>query len=184
VLGPRRLILSARAIAMPSFERLWSPWRLQYVSGAGEAAGCVFCDAQVSADAAELVLYRASACFVILNLFPYTSGHLMVVPNRHVAALASLSSEERSEMIELTRLAEQALTESYQPQGLNVGMNLGRAAGAGIVDHLHIHVVPRWNGDTNFISVVGQVRVLPEDLAHSAARLRPVFERLAQIRSL
>jgi ATP adenylyltransferase len=164
---------------MPSFERMWSPWRQQYVTSAGETAGCVFCSAQTSAEAAELVLHRGTHGFVILNLFPYTSGHLLVVPHRHVASLATLTRDERAELMELTRIAEQAMTEAYRPQGLNVGLNLGRAAGAGIVDHLHVHVVPRWNGDTNYISVVGQVRVLPEDLAQSAARLRPVFSRIA-----
>ncbi len=167
---------------MSSFERLWSPWRLQYVISAGEAKGCVFCDAQAGDAAGSLVVHRGTACFVILNLFPYNSGHLMVVPNRHIAALASASGDELSELIELTRVAEAALTEVYRPQGLNVGMNLGRAAGAGIVDHLHIHVVPRWNGDTNYMSVVGGVRVLPEDLEQSAARLRLAFEQFARVR--
>jgi ATP adenylyltransferase len=167
---------------MPSFERLWSPWRLQYVTSAAEAKGCVFCDGQTGEAASRLVVHRGTACFVILNLFPYNSGHLMVVPNRHIAALASASADELGELIDLTRVAEQALTEVYRPQGINVGMNLGRAAGAGIVDHLHVHLVPRWNGDTNYMSVVGSVRVLPEDLDQSAARLRPAFERFAQTR--
>ncbi len=167
---------------MTSFEHLWSPWRLAYVSAAGEAQGCVFCDAQHDQGADGLVVHRGRTAFVILNLFPYNSGHLMVVPNRHIAALASASPEELDELIGLTRLAEQALTDVYRPQGLNVGMNLGRAAGAGIVDHLHVHIVPRWNGDTNYMSVVGSVRVLPEDLPQSAARLRPAFERFARTR--
>ena len=160
-------------------DRLWSPWRLEYVSSTGEAHGCVFCEAQTGGEGAALVLYRARHAFVILNLFPYNSGHLMVVPHRHIATLSSATHEERCEMMDLTRLAEQALTEVYRPQGLNVGMNLGRSAGAGIVDHMHVHVVPRWNGDTNFMTVVGEVRVLPEDLAQSADRLRPAFERYA-----
>jgi ATP adenylyltransferase len=148
------------------------------VSKAGDAEGCVFCEAVAKAENARLVVYRGKTAFVILNMFPYNSGHLMVVPARHIATLGAASPAERAEMIELTSLAETALGEAYRPQGLNVGMNLGRAAGAGIVDHVHIHVVPRWNGDTNFVSVVGEVRVLPEDLDQSAARLRPVFERL------
>jgi ATP adenylyltransferase len=160
-------------------ERLWSPWRLQYVTGVGEPRDCVFCEAQTAADAAGLVLYRGGHAFVILNLFPYNTGHLMVVPNRHIATLASASRAERGELLDLTCVAEHALTEVYAPQGLNVGMNLGRSAGAGIVDHMHVHVVPRWNGDTNFMSVVGEVRVLPEDLAQTAERLRPVFQRCA-----
>jgi ATP adenylyltransferase len=161
-------------------ERLWSPWRLQYVTSTGEPRGCVFCEAQAGgAEAAPLVVFRGLHAFVILNLFPYNSGHLMVVPNRHIATLASATHDERCELMDLTRVAEQALTEAYAPHGLNVGMNLGRSAGAGIVDHMHVHVVPRWNGDTNFMTVVGEVRVLPEDLAQTAGRLRPAFERYA-----
>ncbi len=160
-------------------ERLWSPWRLAYVTGTSDARGCVFCDALSSGDAAPLILFRGEACYVILNLYPYNNGHLMVVPYRHVPSLAGCSSAELSEMIELTRRAELALGEAYHPQGLNVGINIGRPAGAGVVDHVHIHAVPRWTGDTNFMSVVGQVRVLPEELEETARRLRPIFERLA-----
>jgi ATP adenylyltransferase len=159
-------------------ERLWSSWRLAYVSGSGEPAGCIFCDALADDEAATLVLFRGATCFVILNLYPYNNGHLMVVPNRHVATLAEASPEELGELMRLTRAAEMALTEAYRAQGMNVGMNLGRPAGAGIADHMHIHVVPRWAGDTNFMSVVGGVRVLPEELGQTADRLRPIFERL------
>ncbi len=151
---------------------------MSYVTGNSEKAGCVFCDALARDQAAGLVLLRGDACFVILNLFPYNNGHLMVVPKRHVATLALATPEELAELMRLTRLAEMALTEAYHPQGINVGMNLGRAAGAGVVDHLHIHLVPRWTGDTSFMSVVGEVRVLPEDLEQTAGRLRPIFERL------
>jgi ATP adenylyltransferase len=160
-------------------ERLWSPWRLAYVTGSGEQPkGCIFCDAQVHESAAPLVLFRGALCFAILNLYPYNNGHLMVVPNRHVATLANATPAELGELMRLTRVAEMVLTEAYQPQGTNVGMNLGRAAGAGVADHLHIHVVPRWTGDTNFMSVVADVRVLPEELDQTAERLRPIFERL------
>ena len=142
--------------------------------------GCVFCDARDAHDDPQsLVLYRGTTCFVLLNLFPYNNGHLMIVPNRHIPSLASASVEELNELIELTRRAEIALTDTYAPHGLNMGINLGRPAGAGIIDHVHQHVVPRWNGDTNFMTVVGEARVLPEDLAQTAARLRPVFEKLA-----
>ncbi len=160
-------------------ERLWSPWRLAYVTGTSDAQGCVFCDALGNDAAAPLVLFRGPHCYVILNLYPYNNGHLMVVPNRHIASLAGCAPEELNEMMELTRRAELALTEAYHPQGLNVGINIGRSAGAGVVDHVHIHAVPRWTGDTNFISVIGQVRVLPEELEETARRLRPIFERLA-----
>jgi ATP adenylyltransferase len=159
-------------------ERLWSPWRLAYVSGSGNHLGCIFCTSLTSDEAAGLLLFRGRTCFIILNLYPYNNGHLMVVPNRHVGSLAGASAEELSELIELARRAEVALTEAYQPHGLNMGVNLGRPAGAGVLDHVHLHVVPRWNGDTNFMSVVGNVRVLPEELGQTAARLRPIFDRL------
>jgi ATP adenylyltransferase len=153
---------------------------MQYVISTDDARGCVFCDACASDDAASLVVHRGRDCYIILNLFPYNSGHLMVVPNRHIATLSSATRDERCEMMELTQLAEQALTEAYRPQGLNVGLNLGRSAGAGIVDHIHVHIVPRWNGDTNFMTVVGEVRVLPEDIGETAHRMRETFAKLAQ----
>jgi ATP adenylyltransferase len=166
-------------------ERLWSPWRLAYVTGQTgdkDQGRCVFCDA---ADPApdpsgqdSLVLVRGRLSYVILNLYPYNNGHLMVVPKRHIASLAETTAEERAEMMTFARDAEAALIEGYQPQGINVGINLGRPAGAGIVDHLHMHFVPRWTGDTNFMSVVGGTRVLPEDMQETVARLRPIFERL------
>ena len=159
-------------------ERLWTPWRLAYVTGSGEPSGCIFCAAVTPRDRDDLVVHRGASCFVILNRFPYNNGHLMVVPNRHVPNLAEASHEELVELIELARRAEVALTEAYQPQGMNIGINLGKPAGAGIVDHLHVHLVPRWNGDTNFMSVVGSVRVLPEELQQTASRLKPIFDRL------
>jgi ATP adenylyltransferase len=159
-------------------ERLWSSWRLAYVTGSGEPKGCIFCDALAGDEAAPLILARGANSFVILNLYPYNNGHLMVVPNRHIASLAAATSDELTELMQLTRAAELALTEAYHPQGLNVGMNIGRPAGAGVADHMHIHVVPRWSGDTNFMSVVGGVRVLPEELGQTAERLRPIFERI------
>src|SRR5437016_5949118 len=167
-------------------ERLWSPWRLAYVTSAsGETSGCIFCNASSSVrlkpDATDdLVLFRGRTSFVILNLYPYNSGHLMVVPNRHVPTLHASTPDELAEVMRFTRHAEMALAEAYKPQGINVGINLGRPAGAGIVDHLHIHLVPRWTGDTSFISVVGNTRVLPEELNQTAARLRPIFERLSK----
>jgi len=160
-------------------DRLWSPWRLAYVTGSSgdKASECVFCDASTEARD-ELVLVRGTHAFVILNLYPYNNGHLMVVPRRHVASLAALSTAEAAEIMRFAQDAELALQEAYQPQGINVGVNMGRAAGAGIVHHVHVHLVPRWNGDTNFMSVVGEVRVLPEDLSQTAVRLRPIFARL------
>ncbi len=158
-------------------EHLWSPWRLAYITGGASPGGCVFCHALADAEAEPLIVHRGTTCFVILNLFPYNNGHLMVIPNRHVASLASATPEERGELMELTARAETALTEAYAPHGMNMGINLGKPAGAGVLDHVHVHVVPRWEGDTNFMTVVGQTRVLPETLPATAARLRPIFER-------
>jgi ATP adenylyltransferase len=159
-------------------ERLFASWRHAYVTRGGEPGACVFCEAQHSSEAGSLVVHGGTTAFVILNLFPYNSGHLMVVPRRHVASLARLTHEELVEMAELTQAAERVLTEVYEPQGINVGMNLGRPAGAGVADHLHTHLVPRWTGDTNFMTVVGAVRVLPEEIVQTAERVRPVFARL------
>jgi ATP adenylyltransferase len=160
-------------------ERLWAPWRSAYVtSSGGSDTECIFCSTS-EPDGARLVVARGRVSFVILNLYPYNSGHLMVVPNRHAPNLATLTEDEQAELMRLTRHAEMALTEAYAPHGINVGINLGKAAGAGVLDHLHVHVVPRWNGDTNFMTAVGDTRVLPEDLNASAAKLRPIFERLA-----
>ncbi|HEX2343455.1 MAG TPA: HIT domain-containing protein [Vicinamibacterales bacterium] len=161
-------------------EQLWSPWRLAYVTGdKTDPAGCIFCNALERADAESLIVFRGRTCYVILNLYPYNNGHLLIVPNRHVGSLAGTAPAERDELMALTRLAEIALTEGYAPHGFNVGINLGRPAGAGVLDHLHVHVVPRWNGDTNFMPVIGQVRVLPEELPVTAEKLRPIFQRLA-----
>jgi ATP adenylyltransferase len=156
-------------------ERLWSPWRLDYVTAA-EQPGCVFCDAPRSAD--PLVVFKGTLAYVILNKYPYNNGHLMIVPFRHTASLADLSGDEMQEIGVLTQRAERALTEVYRPHGLNIGVNLGKPAGAGIHEHLHVHVVPRWNGDANFMTVVGETRVLPEELTTTAARLKPAFGRM------
>jgi ATP adenylyltransferase len=165
-------------------EHLWSPWRLSYVTAADAigAGGCLFCDASGASpsDHDELVIIRAPLTYIILNRYPYNNGHLMVAPKRHVGTLHSATPDELSEIMRLTRHAEIALSEAYKPQGINVGINLGRPAGAGVVDHLHVHLVPRWTGDTSFMSVVGNVRVLPEELGQTATRLRPIFERLAR----
>src|SRR5437870_10259945 len=135
-------------------ERLWSPWRLPYVTATGTTEGCIFCEAH-SGNNGDLVLFRGRECYVILNLYPYNNGHLMVVPNRHVATLAATTADELAELIRLMRHAEMALNDAYNPQGINVGLNLGRPAGAGIVDHLHVHLVPRCTGVSYFMSVVG-----------------------------
>jgi ATP adenylyltransferase len=160
-------------------DRLWTPWRLNYVTVAShQPAGCVFCADRVQSNEDDLLVYRGESCFIILNLYPYNNGHLMVVPTRHVARLAELSAVELDEVMRFTRAAEMALEERYHPHGFNMGLNLGKSAGAGVADHLHMHIVPRWNGDTNFLTVVGETRVLPETLADTAAHLRPILNRL------
>ena len=159
-------------------------------SASGSGSDCIFCnhgkgpvrvagpDAPAGPLHQDLILARGKLSYVVLNLYPYNNGHLMVVTDRHVANLATATPEELEELMRFTRHAEMALTEAYSPQGINIGINLGRPAGAGIVDHLHLHLVPRWNGDTSFMTAIGNVRVLPEDLEASARRLRPIFERL------
>jgi ATP adenylyltransferase len=158
-------------------DHLWSPWRLDYITGPKEH-GCVFCRAPQSAD--PLIVFRGELAYVVLNLYPYNNGHLMVLPYRHESTLARLTREEMNEIGLLTQRSETALREAYKLEGINVGVNLGAAAGAGIEEHVHVHLVPRWNGDTNFMTVVGQTRVLPEDIRATAGRLTPIFERLAE----
>jgi ATP adenylyltransferase len=152
-------------------KQLWAPWRLEYVAAADEQEGCVFCLAEEGDDEERLVVHRGALGFVLLNKFPYASGHLMVAPRRHVGDFAELTDEEA---LELHRLAGQglaALAATFRPDGFNLGWNLGRVAGAGIVDHVHQHVVPRWSGDTNFMPVLADVKVLPEHLLETRRKL-------------
>jgi ATP adenylyltransferase len=160
-------------------ERLWSPWRLQYVLGNKTDSGCPFCEAPTLTEQQSLIVFNGHTCYVILNLYPYNNGHIMVVPYRHVATFALLTVEELHELALLTQRSEMALNEAYRPQAMNVGANLGKPAGGGIPEHLHVHLVPRWTGDSNFMTVVGDTRVLPEELSEGARRLRPIFARLA-----
>ena len=161
-------------------DHLWSPWRFEYVTGNKSDAGCALCDAPRLQTRESLIVWSGSTCYVVLNLYPYNNGHLMVVPYRHTASLASLAPEELHEIGVLMQRSEQALVEAYSPHGINVGVNLGTPAGAGILEHIHVHLVPRWNGDTNFITVIGETRVLPESLDDSGRKLRPIFERLGE----
>jgi len=155
---------------------LWTPWRYQYLITSGKQEGCVFCAAaQDTDDQRSLIVHRATHNFVILNRFPYTNGHLMVVPYRHVASLRDLEAEALSEMMLLAQAAEGHLRAIYRPDGLNFGINLGASAGAGIAGHLHLHGLPRWMGDANFMTVVGETRVLPEDLSVTWQKLRDAF---------
>ena len=149
-------------------------------NASGGPTGCIFCD--VSGPGREdLVLARGRSVYAILNLYPYNNGHLMIVPFRHIATLAATTNDEQQELMRFTRLGEMALTEAYSPQGLNIGINLGRSAGAGVADHLHIHLVPRWTGDTNFMSVIGETRVLPEELWATKKKLQPIFEKFQKV---
>jgi ATP adenylyltransferase len=157
--------------------QLWAPWRLEYVQSATEQSGCVFCVALAAGDAEGLVVARAEHAFVLLNRFPYSSGHLMVAPVRHVAALGGLADEEALGMHRLAANAIEALGATFRPDGFNLGWNLGRVAGAGIVDHVHLHVVPRWSGDTNFMPVLADVKVLPEHLSESRRKLAEAWPR-------
>lgn len=151
---------------------LWSPWRMAYIQSPKPENGCIFCKALQQPDGVEnLIVIRGRGAFVILNRYPYTSGHLMVVPFDHVSSLDLLSGETRAEMMELTMQATRVLARVYHPEGYNLGMNLGEIAGAGIAEHLHMHVVPRWGGDTNFMSTVAQTRVLPEALEDTYHRV-------------
>ena len=156
-------------------EHLWAPWRMRYIQGGEPKEGCIFCSYRDSAEDAEnLVLIRGTQALVLLNAFPYSNGHIMVSPYQHTSSLDTLSAEEMAELMELTRKSVRVLTAAYRPDGFNIGVNLGRAAGAGIADHLHMHVVPRWNGDTNFMSVLADTRVVP-------ASLQACYDQLNQV---
>jgi ATP adenylyltransferase len=160
-----------------AMKHLFSPWRLKYIQDNRKVEGCVFCNALDSEDGPEnLIVARAEYCFLILNRYPYTSGHLMVLPYKHVKHLDELTPEVRAEMMELSTQATQVLGRVYNAQGYNLGANLGAAAGAGIEYHLHLHIVPRWNGDTNFMTAVGQTRVLPQSLAESYAQIKTAWD--------
>jgi ATP adenylyltransferase len=159
---------------------LWTPWRYAYVSSAGKISGCVFCDAAKSGDDAKAgIVYRGECCFVILNAYPYTPGHVMVVPYAHLDELRKLPPEAAHEMMDLSQRMETVLRELYHPDGINLGMNIGKAAGAGIAGHIHMHVLPRWVADANFLSVVGETRILPETLDVTWTRIRDALARPA-----
>jgi ATP adenylyltransferase len=155
---------------------LWSPWRYQYLAAAKEASGCVFCDiATQHRDQENLIVHRGSFNFVVLNRFPYTSGHLMVVPFAHACDLSAVDEPTAAEMMMLMRLAERNLRSVYRPEGLNIGMNIGESAGAGIAGHIHMHVLPRWHADANFMTTIAETRVLPEELDTTWRRLHDAF---------
>jgi ATP adenylyltransferase len=156
-------------------ERVFAPWRMAYINQLDDP-GCVFCSKlAANDDRANLILYRGRDMFVIMNLYPYNSGHLLVLPYRHVAGLEDLTQSERAEMMEVILRCTRALTEAYKPQGFNIGFNLGKCAGAGVADHVHAHIVPRWTGDTNFMPALADTKVLPQSLDQTYEALRPHF---------
>lgn len=163
---------------------IWAPWRMVYIRKARKPAGCIFCSkARERRDAANLLLHRGLHGFVMMNLFPYNSGHLMVAPYAHVKSLESLSADGALDLIRLTNLSLRALRAEIRPEGFNVGMNLGRVSGAGIEAHVHLHIVPRWNGDTNFMPLFSETRVIPEHLRETYRKLRARFrEAIAEDR--
>ncbi|PYS46193.1 MAG: HIT family hydrolase [Acidobacteria bacterium] len=163
-------------------DRLWSPWRYDYINSGssgekGKPPACVFCSMLEAegTDESKYILHRAAHNFVVLNIYPYISGHLMIVPYAHLSLIAEAPKEITDEMMDLTKRAQDALGEVYRPNGFNLGMNLGRAAGAGVADHFHMHIMPRWIGDTNFMTTVGETRVHPEDLATTYRKLHGRF---------
>ena len=157
-------------------ERLWAPWRMEYIQGGVDAGACIFCDkAAADDDEANLIVHRGERAYVLMNLYPYSNGHLMVAPYRHVASPGDIDEGERAELWALLDRALGVLGDVMAPHGFNAGINIGRVAGAGVEDHLHLHVVPRWNGDTNFMPVLADVKVLPEHLAETRRRLADIW---------
>jgi len=157
-------------------KQLWAPWRIDYIKGE-KPSGCILCGKpKEKKDRANLILYRGKHGFVMMNLYPYNNGHMMVVPYEHVNTLEALSDEAAKNLMQMTKKSLAALRKAFRPEGANVGLNLGKAAGAGIEDHLHFHVLPRWNGDTNFMTSVADIRVIPEDLEETYRQLKPYFK--------
>lgn len=159
-------------------EALWAPWRMAYIQSAKEL-GCIFCDKpSQQRDAEHLILWHGHTAFVIMNLYPYNNGHLMIAPYAHVASLTALDAPQRAELLDLTATCERILQQAFNPEGFNIGMNLGSAAGAGIAEHLHMHVVPRWAGDTNYMTVVGDLRIIPQHIEATYRLLVRYFQDL------
>jgi ATP adenylyltransferase len=161
-------------------ERMWRPWRIRYIEAMGEKKddACIFCTKPRGDDRESLILHRGERCFVMLNLYPYNTGHVMVSPYRHLASLEELDPEEQSEMMRLASLCLRAIRRAMKPEGFNLGMNLGRVAGAGYDGHVHLHIVPRWQGDTNFMPIVADTKVMPESVEDSYRRLRVALKEV------
>ena len=162
-------------------DRLWTPWRFAYLTQSGPKSECIFCAKSAAQDdEANLIVYRGRECFVLLNLFPYNNGHVMIAPYAHVATLAEASDRALIEMTMLLRETEEHLRAIYQSPGFNLGMNIGESAGAGVAGHIHMHMLPRWQGDANFMTTVGETRILPEDLQTTWTKLRQAFQSRAR----
>ncbi|MDL2718030.1 MAG: HIT domain-containing protein [Acidobacteriota bacterium] len=160
-------------------EALFTPWRADYLLGLGDPVeGCLFCVLAARSDEDGLIVHRGTSVFIALNRYPYTNGHLMLAPFAHRASLSAMSPGERHELVDLAAASEKILAQEYRPDGFNEGLNIGRSAGAGVADHAHLHVVPRWDGDTNFLTVLGSTRTIPEELGATRARLAAAFARL------
>ena len=173
MLSPALCLISLKFVTLLPMDYLWTPWRYAYIVSADKAPGCVFCDAANAGDDRKVhIIYRGSKCFVILNSFPYTSGHVMVVPYAHLDTLSALDAETTEELMSLTQRMEGILRQVYHPEGINLGMNIGKAAGAGVAGHVHMHVLPRWTADSNFMTTVSETRILPEDLEQTFTRLK------------
>jgi ATP adenylyltransferase len=155
---------------------LYSPWRINYILSKKDEE-CIFClKPQAAEDEKHFIVFRSRYCYVILNVYPYNNGHIMVVPNRHVSSLGDLERKELNDLFETVQLSEKVLIKTYKPEGLNIGLNLGKSGGAGIEDHIHVHLVPRWQGDANFMSVVGGVRVIPESFEQAYKQIKEQFD--------
>lgn len=158
------------------YKNLYAPWRFQYVTSHSKVKGCILCNAQDSnKDEESYILHRGKYCFVILNLYPYNNGHIMIVPYSHIKQLADLKEEELLELISLASRSESVLRKVYQPQGFNLGMNIGKCSGAGIEEHIHLHIIPRWEADTSFITAIGNTRIIPEDIKTTYKKLQSFF---------
>jgi len=165
------------------FQKLWAPWRMKYIDGIDDGSDetCIFCEKQKQhKDEKNFIIYRGTTCYIILNIYPYNNGHLMVVPYKHTSGLSDLDSKTRLEMIDTADKIMTAMKNVMRPDGFNLGINFGRTAGAGIEDHLHIHIVPRWNGDTNFMPVIGSTKVISESLEECYSRLKGAIESIME----
>lgn len=177
LLNPTRSETSLHLLLCPAMDYLWTPWRYAYVSAAQTTSGCIFCDLPKAGDDVRArIVYRARHCYIVLNAYPYTPGHVMVVPFAHLDELQKLPVEAAHEMMGLSQRMEQVLRQLYKPDGVNLGMNIGKAAGAGVAGHVHMHVLPRWVADSNFVSVLGETRILPETLDITYQRISQALQ--------